>query len=558
MTMDRREHLPAIGTAASALLLTVTHPPIALSSIAWIALIPWLHSLQRCAGAKQAAIQGFWLHFLFGVGLSFSIVEVVPRYLGGAPILGWVALALLALLSQLQFVAFAPIFFWISRRAGPPLGPGGILLSSLLYAGLDWGIPSLFKDTLGMALHANRGLGQMVEVGGVYLLTAALVAGNLALLPLIRFASDPSARQKLFVSRGATGATGATTVAVLLLAAWAAGTHRHREVSQWIETPLRSVKVGIVQGNISNDSKHRWADGDPEAADQTLAIHIDLSEELLRGEDPPDLIVWPETSYPGIYRRPENERQLLNNVALDRYIGATGKTFAFGAYDLDDRVRGRVLQNAMFFVQPTPEQGTLVPSPMDVYHKHILFPVGESSPFSSGDSLRQWLPNAGTLSGGGGPEVFDLQLPGQRSLKVGPIICYEDTFSSHTAGLARGGAELLINITDDSWFGEFGLPESHMIYARLKSMETRLPQIRAANSGFSALILPSGDVLHASEFGTRTTLDLQVPITGPRRTWMTIWGDWFGATSLIIAAIGLLMLEVRSRNPAPPEIPSAG
>ena len=93
-----------------------------------------------------------------------------------------------------------------------------------------------------------------------------------------------------------------------------------------------------------------------------------------------------------------------------------------------------------------------------------------------------------------------------KPVRVGASICYEDLFPAHAIGLARRGAELIVNVSNDSWFGDYGLPQDHLIAAKLRTIETRLPQVRATNTGYSALILPTGDVVERSEYGVRTSM----------------------------------------------------
>jgi apolipoprotein N-acyltransferase len=183
---------------------------------------------------------------------------------------------------------------------------------------------------------------------------------------------------------------------------------------------------------------------------------------------------------------------------------------------------------------------------MRVYHKHILFPVGEYLPFANESFVRAWLPNAGAFSRGEGPRSYDIETSRGNRVRIGPSICYEDLFPQHPIGLARLGTELIVNISNDSWFGNYGLPQFHLIAAKLRSIETRLSQVRVTNTGYSALILPNGDAVERSEYGIRGSMSWSVPVIERYETPMIRWGNWFGGASLLLAICGLGLTRIRA------------
>ncbi len=528
---------PQPGTLLSAALLVIAHPPLELHPLIWIGVVPWLLAVRRCRSWREAVVQGFWLNFLSGLGGAFWVARAVPQYLSVSPALGIVAMILHASIHQLQFVAFAPVFHCMSNQVPKPLGLIYLLLAAFLYTGLDWIIPNLFQDTFGFVLHNYPSISQMAELGGAHLLTFIVLIVNLCLFSLVQGSGGSSKpTPALVLSRIAL-------ITVVIAGCWGLGAHRYHKVSTSTFAPLKRIQVGVVQGNVSNEIKRRWARGDPDAAREALEIYIRSSQELLEGKNRPDVIIWPETAYPGIFRRPENEEQASINVAVDKYIARSGTPFVFGAYDREDRIDKRVLRNALFFVEPKPGQSVRDLSPMQVYHKHILFPVGEHIPFFGESFVRKWLPNAGVFSAGEGPKTYDIKMASGDRIRVGPSICYEDLFPTHPIALARLGADLIVNISNDSWFGDYGLPKFHLVAAKLRSIETRLPQVRATNTGYSALILPNGDVLQRSDYGTRESMTLSVPVIGRYETPMIRWGDWFGEASLILSMGGLLLVR---------------
>ena len=536
---------PALGTLLSVPLTVIAFPPVELHHLIWFALVPWLYSLSKCSSIIQALIQGCWFHLLFGMGSTFWLAHAVPQYLDLPSAFGFVTWFLHGTVSQLQFAVFAPLFYWQVERSRGPLGGAGLLLSALLYSGIDWAIPNVFQDTMGLPLHAYAAISQTVELGGISVLTFIVLTVNLGVLSLIQIALD---------SRTANSAKMTFTLSTIMVVAlvvagsWSFGAKRYREITALIQEPIRTVRVGVIQGNVPNDVRRRWALGDPEAARDTLERYVEATDQLLRDGVRPALIVWPETAYPGIFRKPENQQQLLLNVTFDRYIASIGLPFLFGAYDRDERSDLRVLRNALFFVQPQPNQATDQLSPVEVYHKYILFPVGESLPFFGAESIREWVPNAGGFSKGAGPRLYEIIQPGQKPIRFGPSVCYEDVFSSHTAAVAELGAELLINVSNDSWFGDYGEPRLHLIFAKLASIQSRLPHVRATNTGYSALILPNGDMPHLSAYGKAQTFDMEVSIIEPQTTLATRWKSWFGATSLFLSLSGLALIRALEKG----------
>jgi len=167
--------------------------------------------------------------------------------------------------------------------------------------------------------------------------------------------------------------------------------------------------------------------------------------------------------------------------------------------------------------------------------------------------LNQWFPQVGNFGRGPGPEVFTVPMRhGEVSPRIAPIICYEALFTRYTVEAARHGAQLLVNVTNDSWFGPFGEPELHLALSAFRSIETRLPQIRSTNTGISALILPDGSITGASPKNEALHLNWEIvlpeenPDSGVIR-----WGDWFGPTALFVGLILLLIMQIRAARLRP-------
>lgn len=529
-------YMPKVGTLASAACIILAVPPVQFSALIWVGLVPWLFSLRRCESTLEAALQGFWLNLLLGFGGTFWIAHATQRYLSVSIAVGVLALLVHSLVHQLQLVAFGGIY-WKTSRGRPPGTFGTLLLLALSYVGLDWVTPKLFQDTLGVLLSSNDTLRQLAAWGGAMVLTFVIVVVNLAVYALAAALLDTS---RAVPGAGARLARAGMWLFLSLAGFLSLGGLEQARVGDAMTDSRSTLRVGIVQGSVSDGLKRRWARGDAEAARSTLETYVRGTRRLLNSPSPPTLVVWPETAYPGVFRKPESDAQLHLNVAFDRFIADAGVAFAFGAYDREDRTDRRVLRNAVYLVWPTPGQRRDQLSSMQTYHKSILFPVGEYFPFLEETTVRHWLPHSAHFASGAGPSVLELVRPGEEPLRVGPSICYEDVFASHAQWLARAKVDLLLNVSNDSWFGDEGAAQWHLMMATLRSIETGLPQVRATNSGYSAFILPNGELHEVTEFGDETTRVFDVPIARLGPTPRSRLGDWFGPFSLVVAALGFL------------------
>jgi apolipoprotein N-acyltransferase len=531
-------YAPRAGTLASTACIALAFPPVEWWPLIWFGLAPWLYALGRCRSLGEAIWQGFWLNLLLGFAAVFWVAYAVPRYLGVSVLAGVLAVCLHALVHQLQLPIFAGAW-WAARRAAAPQSFVNLCGLALLYTGIDWATPKLFQDTFGLMLHGSPALRQLAAIGGTPVLTFLVLLVNLGIVAIAHtFATR--AREGTALRRSM--AVWAAWLLLPLAACYALGAHEYARVTRAIASPERVVQVGLVQGNVDEALRSRWARGDAEAAKASLATYLRATNELLDAASKPDLVVWPETSFPGIFRKPENDAQLMLNVAFDREIAARGTPRVFGGYDREDRRDRRVLRNALYFVEPFPGQARHELSPMQVYHKEILFPIGEYFPLLDEATVRRWLPGAAHLARGEGARVYTLTLGAGESIRLGPAICYEDLFARHTAELANLGAELLLNVSNDSWFGDYGAARLHLIAATFRSVETGLPQLRATNSGYSGLVLPNGEVRAATRYGESVAKTIPVPILAPQPTLRSHLGDWFGPLSL---ALGLLVLSPR-------------
>jgi apolipoprotein N-acyltransferase len=401
--------------------------------------------------------------------------------------------------------------------------------------GTEWASPKLFGDTLGYGLYPSLWMRQAADLGGVHGLTFLLVIANECVLAVMRVAVAPASAGRARVRRALVPAASVTALVLGLLGYGAARCWQLAGESGNAD----AVAAGVVQPDISHYERLRAQLGTFDAVRTILDVHFALSADAL-GRADLDLLVWPETAYPTTFGTPKSEA----GAAFDREIAAfaakAGVPLVFGAYDLE----GGDEFNAAVFLEPA-TQGPLT---FETYRKAWLFPLTERAPaVLQSDLVRAWLPWLGTWKPGGGPKVVSLALRDGRTVRIAPHICYDVLDPGLAAAAVRQGAELIVTLSNDSWFAAGPGPRMHLVGAAFRSIETHRPQLRATNTGISAVIDPTGDLLATAGVHERAIL-LETVIPERRATTLVLaWGDWFGPSALAAGAVLLATALGRRR-----------
>jgi apolipoprotein N-acyltransferase len=513
-------------TILSAALITLGSPAFGLSFLGWICLVPFLLAVERQRTWKGALAQGLWLAVLVTAGVYHWLPGAVTEFHampGWAP---WLFFPLYGLLAQPQLVAYALLrWAWRGRHDLPTAAA-----SALLYTGLDWLVPKLFLDTIGQMLYADLALVQVVDLGGVYLLTLLLVLANEAVhAVLARYRGGlplRPLRARILV------------VVALVAATLGYGLWRLAEVRAAQARPVDRLRAAVIQANVGNLDKLAAEKGDVEAVVDVLMRYGRLSDTQATGDAPPDLLIWPETAYPLAYGAERSPVDSEMDAELRQYASGRQIPLLFGGYHVAD---GRE-HNSALVVDPA--------GSVQVYHKHILMPFGEYVPLvDDWGAVREALPHIAEFGRGGTPLVLDVPLPGARAVKIAPIICYEALFAEHTIASANAGSQVIVNLTNDSWFGSEAQKRLHLALAALRSVETRRPQLRATNTGISALVLADGAVVDPGPVDQEASLRYQVPILDLPPTLAMRLGPWAGKVSLLAGALlGLALVVLRRRG----------
>ena len=460
-----------VGAALALAFAPVGAFPLAVACPAVLFLL-WHETAPRAAAWRGFLFTGGT--FLAGTYWLYHSIHLVGR----APL--WIAIFLMLGLVAIMG-SYSAALGYVVARWGPARGvlrwmvllPAGWMVVEWVRGWFLSGFPWL---ALGYAQLATA-LEGYAPLGGVYAvsLAAALTAGALATLVLGDF------RSRL--------------VAVLLVAAvWSGGAALDRV--EWTQPRGDRVSVALVQGAVPQTMK--W---DPAQRDRTLDLYL----ELTRPHFGADIIVWPESALPAL------ASDVADYLAMVRRLArAGGSALVMGLLRRDPDTGA--FYNAMAAWSPAEQW----------YYKRRLVPFGEFFPVP--DAVREWmrLMNLPYSDFDRGPDHQPpLEAAGE---KLAPTICYEDAYASEQLALARDST-LLVNVTNDAWFGDSTAPHQHLDISRMRSLETGRPMLRATNDGVTALIDRDGVLLATlPQFQPGVLTGVVQPRTG--LTPYTRFGNW--------------------------------
>lgn len=503
-------------SALSGLLLTAAFPPGPFPFLAWIALVP-LFMASQTGGLSQAFRWGFVAGFIHFLSLMYWITVVLGRYGNLNPVIAFSALVLISAYLALYVASFS----FLTRR----VSHHGlwVFLAPSFWVGLEYARTHLLTGfpwcLLGYSQYEQQLLIQMSDLFGVYGLSFLIVLINALLYDLFLRAGKRTTMGSLWKSAAGV---------VLLGAAVGYGTHCLSSMDQ-ASREASYLRVAAVQGNM--DQSIKW---DPDYQEKTLQIYEDLTLSL--DEFHPGLVVWPETAMPFFFQGTPQWSSRIIGLARESRASLIFGSPAFR----ETMAGGRQYLNRAYMI------GT-GPPVVQYYDKVHLVPFGEYVP------LGRFLPFIDRLVQAAGDF-----LPGEKVVPVqsegfsaGILICFEVIFPDLARTMARGGANLLVNITNDAWFGNTSAPYQHLSMAVFRSVENRKAMVRSANTGFSAFIEPTGAITHKSGLFTRETVKGTLPLSDGSLTWYARYGDVFAGGLLLLTmgfAVVLLWTDWRKRG----------
>lgn len=458
-----------------------------------------LFYLWRDASSKQAVFlaYAFGLGY-FGLGVSWVSVSMV-RY-GGVPISLAAALTFLFAIVLSSYIA---LLAYVYKRFFKQVGNTGqaLLLLPALWTLVEWLRGWLFGGFpwLNLGYSQTDGpLAGLAPVFGVYGLSfiVALGAG------LFYWACVNHKRQRIIALALAVSVT--ATALVL-------------DQITWTENYQAPFKVTLLQGNVPQDKK--WQ---VEYRQPAIDMYVRWSREHFDSK----LIVWPETALPAYYHQAKG---LLSDLANEAAEHDSSVLLGLPIMEENDSSR---YYNGMILVSREPHQ---------FYYKRHLVPFGEFIPFKSvfGPALQFLnIPMSDFSSGEPGHAIMHAD-----KTAIGMSICYEDAFGEEVIQ-ALPKANLLVNVSNDSWFGDSFAPYQHLQIARMRAMETRRPLLRATNNGISAIMDYKGKITAQTPLFVKTTLSGVVQARSGSTAYV-FWGN-YPVTLLALAILLYCWLQQRA------------
>jgi len=434
----------------------------------------------------------------------------------------------IALLVLLLFCAFGHLYFILAGLAFALLRDrfrlsrtAQLALLPCITALCGRTVPMIFPWNLGYPwLGAGLPAFQLAEYVGFEGLDAMTLFLNLTLLSAWEHRKD---RKGAFL-------LGAAAAFLLLIngAGWLIGNRQ--------PSPDAAVNVLVVQGNVGNLEKAR-VETEEEFREGILWRHFRLTRRGLgqAAGRAPDFAVWPETAFPDTIR--DHPPHTGNVGTLAVFLRSNELALLTGALGYDGAVGKKT--NSMFFFD---RDGKMADKPYDKAH---LLVFGEYFPFSDTfPQVKRWFPRTADFDRGPGPGSRRIG-----DLRLGPQICYEGLFPDFSRSLANQGAQIFVNVTNDSWFGTSAEPHQHLFMTLARGIEFRLPVVRATNTGISAAMRADGTLLDLSPLHAEWTRLYEIPYRkAPRPTFYQEYGYRLVPAVLWLTAAVLIATGWRGRQ----------
>ncbi len=497
LSMPPLGFLPALALAFPAAILLIDGATTGPGRFAW-------RGLRSAFAAGWAFGFGYFLAGFWWLGAAFLVetdefIWLMPFGVLGLPLA-------LGLFHGLGFLAAR--LLWSD-------GAGRIFAFAVAMAGAEW-----LRGAILTGFPWNS-FGQAFGTSDVLVQTASLIGlDGLTLLAPLLFATPV-----LLLTGRKPLARIALPLAALLVLVGMAGFGLWRLQTTPVAM-LPDVRIRIMQPNLSQREKHRLSG--QEVLGRYLALSDRATAPGASGIADATHLVWPESPFPFLLAREPQALAQIARLLSPRTVLVTGAARAEDAAGATPRYF-----NAIHVVNPDGVIG-------DSYDKVHLVPFGEYLPFRAlldRLGLRQFVEVPGGFEAGVRRKPLSIRgLP-----PALPLICYEAIFPREVAAdVTRPG--VLLNVTNDAWFGQTFGPHQHLSQARMRSVEQGLPQIRAANTGISAMIDPLGRVVLSLPLGVEGVLDSRLPAALPATVYAA-WGSWIS----IILCIGSFFVCIVAR-----------
>jgi len=493
----------------SGVLTALSFPKFNLSFLCWISLIPLFFALH-----DRSAKQSFFLGFLGGIAFNAILIywiPAVPAHYGNLSI--GVSLLIYAIF-VIYLALFWALFSWFFAKIQRTFPNLIFLLAPFIWIGFEYILTHLLTGfpwgLLGYSQHNNLWFLQLASLAGIYGLSFILVLfQSLFVYSMIQKRKTP-----FFL--------GLILVLLLHFGGWM--------IIKNNPSMEESFQASVIQGNVS--SEIQWDQISDFQIRDLFNQHLSLSSDA--NKQGSRLIIWPEFSVPLCFSCSYNIYPEFK-YELSRFVQESGATLLLGTNE-----------TVMFQQLPHYYNTALCLHPdlsMSQYYKIHLVPFGEYTPYKKVFFFIEKMTHAiGELSSG---NTFVLhQFEGK---KFGVPICYEIIFPNLVRKFVKKGADFLVTITNDGWYGNSSAPYQHFAIAVVRAVENRRFLLRSATTGVSGIIDPYGRILSRTEMMTQTYLTETV---APMNTITpyTHYGDFFPLASLTLVIVFLILALVIRKN----------
>ena len=508
-----KEIKPFLLSALSGVLLTLTFPEHNWEILAWAAWVPLFLALEN-ATPQRAALLGFvtgmvfynwglsWINnTLINYGnlhwiLSFAVLGLLSAYLSFFIALFCYFLRKVCGENRIRFFLFAPVL-WVSLE---------YLRSTHSEYGFSW-------LGLGYSQFQTLPVIQIAEWTGVYGISWFLILVNSGLFLFWKCWCEQT---DLELQTGWR----VLSVTLLISVLWVAYGNQSLKRYSSLETNNEKIKIALVQGNVEQFMK--W---NPVYQNIVINKYRDLT--LKAAEKKPDLILWPETATPFYFEENQSETDSMRDLAREIKI-----PILFGSPHRE-KIKDEIIYfNSAYLLSESGET-------LGRYDKIHLVPFGEFVPFRK---ILFFIEKLVVMIGdfGRGTEATVMQTAGNR---VGISICYEMIFPDLIRQAVKNGANFLVNITNDAWFGKSPASYQHRSMGALRAVENRVSIVRAANTGISGTIEATGKLRDETQLFTEEFRVTQItPATGGK-TFYSLNGDIFSWVCLLVT--GMIAITAR-------------
>lgn len=487
---------------------TLSFPYISLGFTAWFAFVFFFFALDDDNLSKKKTFLLGLFSGAFFCFFTFSWVIHSMNVYGGLPLsLCYMAFLVLCFYIGL-YNAFFALFFKMSKNIA---GYKAVFLIPCFWVFLEfirgYSFLAFPWSLLGYSQTDYFPFLQIAEYGGIWLVSFFVMYLNVLIYVLLKDRLKSRKPSPKLIA----------PFAVIMVLILANGIYVNEKYSFPVKS--KSLSFGILQGNI--DQSVKWSD-------DSKASTLDLYEEMINSfenKEDIDLFIMPETAVPFNIMTADPFAKRVRDFPINERVNIfTGAPY----YEYSLRDSDYLFYNSAFLLTKNGK--------IDRFDKTRLVPFGEYVPLQKFlPFIKKLVPMIGEFRGGTSFEPMTVN-----GIKIAPLICYEAIFPEISTKFVNNGANLLINITNDGWFGTTRGPYQHLQMARFRSVETRLYFLRAANTGISAMIDPLGEVKESLALGERGALEVDFKNRENDRTFYVKYGTFLNSIYIIVSILFLV------------------